>query len=121
MRGVISNLILGGVPLLRYADDTLIMIDCREDYILNLKFLLYYFEWMSRLKINYHKSDIFVMGVEKEEAARVSNMLNYQLGHLPLTYLGITIGDRFIGWKSADNILNKLGKRLNNWRNNLFP
>lgn len=58
--------------------------------------------------------------MEKEEASRVANMLNCKLGHLPLTYLGIKIGDRVLGKKFADNILNKMRKRLDNLRNNLL-
>ena len=35
--------------------------------IINMKFLLYCFEWMSGLKINYHKSEVNVYGVSEEE------------------------------------------------------
>lgn len=120
VKGVISHLVPGGVPILQYADDTVIMMECEDDYYLHLKFLLYCFEWMSGLKINYHKSEVHVMGVDQEEADRVANIFYCKLAQLPMNYLGILIGDRHIGMKAAENVLSKLNKRLNNWRNKLL-
>ena len=114
IRSVVSHLIHGGVPFLQYADDTILMIDCEEEYILNLKFLLYCFEWMLGLKINYHKSEVYVLGVEKEVAISVANMLNCKSGQLPMTYLGIDIGERKINKNVAGRIISKLGRRLDN-------
>ena len=90
------------------------------NYFQNLKFLLYCFEWMSGLKINYHKSEIFVMGVDTEDANRVAKTFNCKLSHLPMTYLGILISDRCLGVKTAEKVVSKLGKRLDNWKNNLL-
>ena len=95
------------------------MIDYEDDSFLHLKFLLYCFEWMSGLKINYHKSEVYVLGVDTEEANKVTNIFDCKLAHLPMTYLGILVGDRHIGTKAADNVINKLNKILDNWRNNL--
>lgn len=86
--------------MLQYVDDTVLMIECYDAYILNFKFLMYYFEWMSGLKINYHKSEVFLLGVDSLEAQGVANMLNCKLGQLPLTYLGIAIGDKEVRKKS---------------------
>jgi hypothetical protein len=41
---------------------------------------LYCFENMSRLKINYHKSEIMVLGVSGEESARIARLLNCKEG-----------------------------------------
>ena len=84
------------------------MIECNDEYILDLKFLLYCFEWMSGLKINYHKSEVFVVGVDNSEAQRVVNMFNCKLGQFPLTYLGVSIGDRLVREKAAGKIISKL-------------
>ena len=62
----------------------MIMIECENEGFLHLKFLLYCFEWMLGLKINYHKSEVYVLGVDNEEANRVANIffivnwLNFQ-------------------------------------------
>ncbi|KAK1679281.1 hypothetical protein QYE76_040129 [Lolium multiflorum] len=67
LQGVVPHLIPGGISHLQYADDTLILIQNSEENIANLKFLLMCFEDMSGLKINYHKSEVIVMGQPLEE------------------------------------------------------
>jgi len=60
LSGVLTDLISGGVSHIQYADDTVIMIEATEQSIRNLKLILYCFEWLTGLKINYHKSEVFV-------------------------------------------------------------
>ena len=87
IKGVVPHLINGGLTHLHYADDTLLMMGCDNESIRNMKFILYCFEWMSGLKINYHKSEVVVFGVE-ERQQEIANMLNCKLGEFPLNYLG---------------------------------
>lgn len=120
MKGVISHLMSGGVSILQYADDTVVMMEYEDDYFLSLKFLLYCFEWMSGLKINYHKSEIYAMGVDNEEACRVANIFDCTLAKLPMTYLRIVVEDKHVGMKASDKVIDKLRKKLDNWKNNLL-
>lgn len=76
IKGVVPHLVDGGLTQLQYVDDTILFIDCEDKSIVNLKFLLYCFEWMTGLRINYHKSEVVVMGVNEEEQMRVANMLS---------------------------------------------
>ena len=62
IRGIIPHLIDDGLSILQYADDTVIFLDHDIDLAKNMKLLLYVFEQLSGLKINYHKSDIFCFG-----------------------------------------------------------
>lgn len=63
IKGVLDHLIPDGITHTQYADDTVIMIDGSYQSITNLKLTLYCFEWLTGLKINYHKSKMFVFGV----------------------------------------------------------
>ena len=69
----------GGISHIQYADDTVIMIDCSEKSVWNLKLILYCFEWLFGLKINFHKSDVFVFGVDQGSQETLANMLNCRL------------------------------------------
>jgi hypothetical protein len=60
--GGITHLLPGGITHLQYADDTMILIEKNDTSIANLKFLLICFELLSGLKINYHKSEVIIMG-----------------------------------------------------------
>ena len=75
---------------------------------------------MSGLKINYHKSEIFALGVSKEEACKVANIFDCHLANLPMTYLGIVVGDKHVGVNASDKVIEKLTKRLDNWKNKLL-
>lgn len=87
--GVLDNLIEKGISHVQYADDTVLMTDGSDLSITNLKILLYCFEWLSGLKINYHKSEVILFGFSQVEKERKANLLNCKLGALPVRYLGI--------------------------------
>lgn len=54
--GLAPDLIENGVAVLQYVDDTVLCIQHDLEKMINLKLLLYLFEMMSGLKINYDKS-----------------------------------------------------------------
>jgi hypothetical protein len=55
IRGLVTNLVEGGITHLQYTDDTIIFLNLDDQSIINTKFLLYCFEEMSGLRINYQK------------------------------------------------------------------
>jgi hypothetical protein len=59
---------------------------------------LYCFEWMSVMRINYHKSKVYAFGIGKEREMRCANMLRCNLGELPLTHLDIPMSNRHLGF-----------------------
>jgi hypothetical protein len=79
VKGVVSHLIPEGITHIQYTDDTILMVESDDTSIINMKFILYCFEWLSGLKINYHKSEAFCFGMEDNDRERISNMLNCQL------------------------------------------
>jgi hypothetical protein len=112
IEGVISHLLPGGVTHLQYADDTMIMIENDDTSITNLKFLLICFELLSGLKINYHKSEVIVMGVSSQEQARVANLLNYKEGAFPFRYLGFPISDKNLTMSELEPLVATVGSRV---------
>jgi hypothetical protein len=60
------------------------MMGCDRESITNMKFPLYCFEWMSGLKINYHKSEVVAFGVDDDTQTAIANMLNCKVGNMPL-------------------------------------
>jgi hypothetical protein len=64
-------LIEGGLTHLQYADDTVIFLEAKDEYVANLKFILYCFEEMSGLKINFHKNEVMVVDASKEESGKL--------------------------------------------------
>lgn len=64
--GLIPKLIDGGVSLLQYADDTVILFRDDVEIDRNVKLDLYLFENMSGLKINFDKSELYLCRPNKE-------------------------------------------------------
>jgi hypothetical protein len=76
IKGVLSHLIPEGISHIQYADDTILMVEGDDSSVTHMKFILYCFEWLSGLKINYHKSKAYIFGMEEEDKRRITNMLN---------------------------------------------
>jgi hypothetical protein len=62
LKGVLGNLVRGGVSLLQYADDTNFMFKDSLAWARNLKIILCLFKLLIGLKINFHKSELFCFG-----------------------------------------------------------
>jgi hypothetical protein len=107
-------LVQGGITHLQYADDTVLLIENDEESILTIKLILYCFEAMSGLKINYQKSEVFGVGVEQVDPVIVAMMLNCEIGFFPMKYLGLLISGDKIMVKDLDFVLEKLVKKLAN-------
>jgi hypothetical protein len=67
---------------------------------------------MFGLKINFHKSVVYVFWVSQQEKERLANMLNYNLGSWPMKYLGIPISDQRLGVAAFLVIKHKMRKKL---------
>jgi hypothetical protein len=112
IKGVMTHLIPEGITYVQYADDTILIVESDGNSIIHMKFILYYFEWLLGLKINYHKNEAFTFGMDEEASRRVANMLNCQLGELPMKYLGIPLNDSSLGMGAFSGVVDKVAKRV---------
>ena len=60
-------------------------------FLVSLKLLIYEFELVTGLKINFHKSFIYNLIRSEEMGVRAAAILNCNLGSFPFTYLGLPI------------------------------
>ena len=73
-----------GMGSLHYADDTPLLVSRDARFLLSLK-LLYEFEMMTGLKINFHKSLVYNLRVSEEVGTRGTSIFICNLGSLPFT------------------------------------
>uniref|UniRef100_A0A453MIS0 Reverse transcriptase domain-containing protein n=1 Tax=Aegilops tauschii subsp. strangulata TaxID=200361 RepID=A0A453MIS0_AEGTS len=117
IHGVVPHLVGGGgVSLLQYADDTIIMVEGSASNIANLKFLLLCFQQMSGLTINFDKSEVMVLGFPPEEAQGIADRLNCRLGSFPTTYLGIPISDSRLTVADLRPSVTRMQHRVEPWK-----
>jgi hypothetical protein len=63
--GLVPHLVEGGLSILQYAYDTILFMEHDLEQAKNIKLLLCAFEKLSRLKINFHKGELFCYGEAK--------------------------------------------------------
>ncbi|XP_071713233.1 uncharacterized protein [Rutidosis leptorrhynchoides] len=104
------------VSHLQYADDTIFFGSWSEGNLRNLMKLLKCFELTSGLKINYHKSNLFGVGVENIEIERMAKLFHCNVGSFPFTYLGLPVGGNMRKFESWKPVIEKFEKRLSDWK-----
>ncbi|XP_071704267.1 uncharacterized protein [Rutidosis leptorrhynchoides] len=82
------------ISYLQYADDTIFTGEWSRSNASSLQNLLKCFELTSGLKVNFHKSCLFGVGVSNEDVSEVVNIIGCQVGWFPFTYLGLPINSR---------------------------
>jgi hypothetical protein len=67
-------------------------VDKDVDKVEILKWILPYFELMSRMRVNYHKIELVPINIEQEEElVRFSRIFGCPVGEFPIKYLGIPL------------------------------
>jgi Reverse transcriptase (RNA-dependent DNA polymerase) len=80
-----------GILNLHFADDTLLFLEAKDEFIEALKWILIAFEDLSGLKINFDKCEIVPLNISDDQGIHLTNYLGCKLTHLPLTYLGVPL------------------------------
>ena len=62
--------------------------------VINMKLILSTFEQLSRLKINFHKSEIFCFGKAKYHEVYYSQLFSCKVGSFPFRYLDLPMNTR---------------------------
>lgn len=102
--------------VLQYVDDTILFLGRSVDLDARLRRCLRIFSLISGLRINLHKSVVVVVGMDHEEVHRLVSSLGYQVGALPMKYLGLHFGSRRKDAQSWNRILEMVRARLACWR-----
>jgi hypothetical protein len=94
----------------------MILVQNTELGLINLKFILLCFELLYGMKINFHKSEVIVMGCEIEEQSRVARLLNCKQGRFPFTYLGFTMSDHKLTMADMEPLVVAVAKKAAPWQ-----
>ena len=116
LTGLANNLIPHGVAILQYADDTIICLE--EDYenARNMKILLYTYEIMTGLKINFSKNEVILINGDHNMNMLYAELFNCQIGTFPLKYLGVPISPSRLHVKDWAMLEEKNEKKLAAWK-----
>lgn len=116
LTGLIPEYIDKGIVALQYADDTIICLQEDKEIALNLKLMLYLYERMSGLKINFQKSELLMIKQDQQKTKFYAELFNCAIGEWPIKYLGVPVSHsklHVIDWAPVES---KLEKRLDGWQ-----
>jgi hypothetical protein len=103
------------VSHLLFADDTLIFCAVEPNQILNLRYLLTWFEAISSLKVNLAKSELVPVS-DVPHIEDLAAILECRNASLPLKYLGLPLGAKFKAQTIWDGVLEIMERRLAGWK-----
>lgn len=114
--GVLESVIEKGISHIQYANDTVLMTDGSDESITNLKIILYCFEWLSGLKINYHKMRSYFWGLHRKRRKGRQTCLIVSLGSFQLSTWGILVSDKALQIGAFQGLVNRVNKILDPWK-----
>jgi len=82
----------------------------------NWKLLLYLYESMSDLKINFSKSEVIMISQDGEKTLRYAEMFNCATGSWPIKYLGVPVSGNRIQISNWLPLVEKISRRLDGWK-----
>jgi hypothetical protein len=89
--GFMNSIHPKGVLSLQYANDTLLFLSHSYVDATHLKWIMMCFEQISRMKINYNKSDLVPVNLDEEETLQYSKIFCCKVGSFTFKYLGVPL------------------------------
>lgn len=83
---------------------------------MHMKLLLYLFEMLASLKINFNKTEILMINDEGSWGQSYAEMFNYQVGLFPIKYLGVPVSPSRLKVSDWLPLIDKSHKRLDVWK-----
>ena len=102
----------------KYVDDTILLFADDLQNARNIKFILCMFEQMSRLKINFHKSEVYCLGSAMTRCEVYSEIFTCPVAGLPMKYMGMPIDEKRLAASQWNPIDEKFAKKLAGWKGN---
>lgn len=121
---VLRSRILVGVPLgefgskcnLHYVDDLLVLTTGGLEDLRIVKLILLLFEGISGLQTNFEKMCLYSSTLDDLPVTKATNTLNYGVGLLPVTYLGVPISGRRPQRQDWESLILKVRRQLSSWK-----
>ena len=106
---------LNSITHLAFADD--LMVFCHADLasVELIRGALESFSSISGLIINHNKSFVFISGVEDSIRVAIANCLHFQLGALPIKYLGVPLISSRLSHRHCTPLVERIISRINLW------
>jgi hypothetical protein len=114
--GLVDHIVDNGIAVLQYADDTIICLKHNVEGARNMKLLLYLYELMAGLKINFSKSEVITINDEEGWDRKYVELFNCEVGTFPIKYLGVPVSPSRLHVSDWGPLTSKNEKKLDVWK-----
>ncbi|XP_039020866.1 uncharacterized protein LOC120152811 [Hibiscus syriacus] len=104
-----------GLTHLSFADDLLIFCKGTIDSVVGVLTILDHFYELSGLNLNATKCTFFTSGISNRNTDHIKRATGFQLGCLPVRYLGIPLITRKLSEKDCGPLIDSIKARLTIW------
>lgn len=101
-----------------YANDTIIFYKASTQQFNNVKLILYLYELLIGLKINFVKSYLMGLGLHHQEVQGYAAILGYTTSSFPIKYLGIPFHYNSLPATYWNYVVSMVERRLSGWKRN---
>ena len=120
IKGLLPEVLEGGIISLQYADDTLLFLKNDIQQARHFKFLLVCFEHLLGMKINYHKSDLMTLNLDEDEQNALARLFCCNISTFPIKYLGVPLHYSKLKREHIQPVIDKMIKRIAGWKGRLL-
>lgn len=120
IKGIGNIDILNRFHNLQFADDTLIFSGAHRENITALKFILYSYELMTGLKINFEKSMVIGIGITDNHRNQIAKVLGSRTKDFPFNYLGLPLRSGRLKQQDWVQLIERIAKKLSSWKGKLL-
>jgi hypothetical protein len=100
-----------GILNLHFANDTLLFLEVKTEYIKVLNWILVAFEDLYGLKINFDKCKITPLNISDKKGYNLAQILGCTIFHLPITYLSVSSYNKTLIKDHCNFLLEKIEKK----------
>jgi hypothetical protein len=79
-----------------------------------------WYEQLSGMKVNFHKSELLPMNLDQEETQRFAHIFSCPVGSFSLKYLGVPLHFDVLSRDDIQPLVDKLLKKIAGWRGKLL-
>ncbi|PWA82932.1 reverse transcriptase domain, Reverse transcriptase zinc-binding domain protein [Artemisia annua] len=103
-----------------FADDLLVLCHGDLKSMMVVKKAMNVFSAMSGLNPNIGKSTVFFGNVKENVKQSILAILPFKVGSLPVSYLGVPLITKQIGYLDCKGLIDKVKVKVNNWKNRML-
>lgn len=103
------------VPMLQYTDDTMFLGAASIENAFSMKRILRMFEMLSGLKVNFQKSSLIGVNVDRGIMEEMACILRCNNGEIPFSFFGIRVGINYRKVGEWEHLIQKIRKRIKKW------